>query len=165
MITLLCLFGCEHSSTNSQSGNININEAKACFEETGNGGLAREYAQVWPYVVSFLDKLVAVLGSERVPMRDMRALIEAGFGEARVAIIPPGHDQVLIGDMERSRLAGIRVLFFVGVNEGLIPKAPDYRGALTEADRVEALALGGTSGVRRGDASVLSDRRDPPSVS
>ena len=119
-----------------------IRAKQACFEETGNGGLAREYAQVWPYVVSFLDKLVAVLGSERVPMRDMRALIEAGFGEARVAIIPPGHDQVLIGDMERSRLAGIRVLFFVGVNEGLIPKAPDYRGALTEADRDELFARG-----------------------
>lgn len=101
----------------------------------GRRDLAREYAQVWPYIVSFLDKLVAVLGDERISMRDYRALVEAGFSEAHVAIIPPGNDQILIADEKRSRLEGVKVLFFVGVNEGLVPKAPSAGGLLTEADR------------------------------
>ena len=109
------------------------------FEAEGRGELAREYAQVWPYIDSFLDKLTQVLGDEKVSMRDFRALIEAGFGEARVAVIPPGSDRVLIGDMERSRLMDIRVLFFVGVNEGMIPKTPSGGGILSEADRTQLL--------------------------
>ena len=44
-------------------------------------------------------------------------------------------DQVLVGDMERTRLKDIRALFFVGVNEGIIPKNTSGGGMLTEIDR------------------------------
>ena len=112
-----------------------LREKERHFADEGRRDLAREYAQVWPYIVSFLDKLVAVLGKESISMRDYRELLEAGFAESRVAIIPPGNDQVVIGDVERSRLQDVRVLFFVGVNEGVVPKAPSAGGVLTEADR------------------------------
>ena len=56
MITLLCLFGCEHSSTNSQSGNININEAKACFEETVLKGIMNKSPIVPPSFTPVWDK-------------------------------------------------------------------------------------------------------------
>ena len=105
------------------------------FKETGRADLAREYAQVYPYVIQFLDKLVSALGDERISMRDYRALLEAGFAEARVAIIPPGNDQVRVCDMERSRISGVKVLFFAGVNEGKIPRPPKEGGILTQSDR------------------------------
>ena len=44
-------------------------------------------------------------------------------------------DQVLVGDMERTRLKEIKALFFVGVNEGNIPKNTDSGGILTQMDR------------------------------
>ncbi len=105
------------------------------FRETGRADLAREYAQVYPYVIQFLDKLVSALGDEKISMRDYRALVEAGFSEARVAIIPPGNDQVQVCDMERSRISGVKVLFFAGVNEGKIPRPPKEGGILTQSDR------------------------------
>ena len=52
-----------------------------------------------------------------------------------MALIPPSMDQVLVGDMERTRLKEIKVLFFVGVNEGNIPKNTDSGGMLTQMDR------------------------------
>lgn len=107
----------------------------ACFEAGGDYAKAREYSQVYPYIIGFLDKLVAVLGDEKISMKDYQALLEAGFSEARVAVIPPGADQVLIGDMERSRLGEVKYLLFVGVNEGLIPRNPPEGGILSEADR------------------------------
>lgn len=109
----------------------------------GRPDLAREYAQVYPYVMGFLDKLVSALGDEKISMRDYRALIEAGFSEARIAIIPPGNDQVPVGDLERSRLTDVKVLFLAGANEGLIPRAPAQGGVLTESDRA-AIAAEGT---------------------
>jgi ATP-dependent helicase/nuclease subunit B len=112
------------------------------FRGNGQYDLAREYAQVFGKIMGLLDKLVSVLGDEKIPMDDYRTLLEAGFAEEKIGIIPPGTDQVLIGDMQRSRLSDVRVLFFAGVNEGLIPKPVKEGGLLSEADR-RALSLSG----------------------
>lgn len=105
------------------------------FGEEGRQDLMRETKSIYGIVMDFLDKLVAVLGEEKISMRDYRALIEAGFTEQKLGIIPPTADQVMAGDMERSRPANVKVLFFVGVNEGVVPKNEAGGGLLTEADR------------------------------
>lgn len=97
--------------------------------------LAKEYAQIYGKVMSFLDKLVDVLGEEEISFSEYQKILEAGFQEIRIGIIPPSMDQVLVGDMERTRLKGVKVLFFLGVNEGLIPKSSSSGGILSEADR------------------------------
>lgn len=51
-----------------------------------------------------LDKMVEILGDEKVSAREYQQLLEAGLTEAKVALIPPSSDQVLVGDMERTRL-------------------------------------------------------------
>ena len=79
--------------------------------------------------------MVSILGEEKVSAEEYRQLLETGMGQAKVALIPPGIDQVLVGDMERTRLKDIRALFFVGVNEGCIPKNTESGGILTEMDR------------------------------
>ena len=85
--------------------------------------------------MNLLDKMVSILGEEKVSAEEYRQLLETGMGQAKVALIPPGIDQVLVGDMERTRLKDIRALFFVGVNEGCIPKNTESGGILTEMDR------------------------------
>ena len=105
------------------------------FAEMGRQDLTREYKQVYARVMGFLDKLVQVLGEEKISMRDYRAVLEAGFSEEKIGIIPPGTDQVMVGDMERSRLADVKVLFFLGVNEGMVPKSEGSGGILTEIER------------------------------
>lgn len=112
-----------------------LEEEGQAYAEKGRGDLAKEYAQVYRRVMNFLDKLVGVLGDEKASMADYRAICEAGFAEEKLGIIPPGTDQVQVGDMERSRLSSVKVLFFVGVNEGVVPKAPESGGLLTEIDR------------------------------
>ncbi|MBQ7370374.1 MAG: PD-(D/E)XK nuclease family protein, partial [Blautia sp.] len=78
---------------------------------------------------------VEILGEEFVTSREFCQLLETGMAEAKVALIPPSMDQVLVGDMERTRLKDIRALFFVGVNEGNIPKSAQSGGILSELDR------------------------------
>ena len=55
--------------------------------------------------------------------------------------MPPGEDQVLIGDTERTRLKKIKALFFVGVNEGIVPRPVQGRGILSEPDREKLSAM------------------------
>ena len=79
--------------------------------------------------------MVEILGEEEITRTEFVQLLETGFAKSKVALIPPSMDQVLIGDMERTRLKEIKALFFVGVNEGNIPKNTDSGGILTQMDR------------------------------
>ncbi len=101
----------------------------------GDKAMEKEYGQIYGIIMNLLDKMVEILGEETVSRQEFRQLLETGMEEAKVALIPPSMDQVLIGDMERTRLKDIRALFFVGVNEGNIPKNTDGGGILTELDR------------------------------
>ena len=105
------------------------------FYDQGDKAMEKEYAQIYGIVMELLDSMVEILGEEVVSRQDFRQLLETGLTQAKVALIPPSMDQVLVGDMERTRLKDIRALFFVGVNEGNIPKNTAGGGILTELDR------------------------------
>ena len=95
--------------------------------------MEKEYAQIYGIVMELLNKMVEILGEEKVTAREYQQLFEAGLTEARIGIIPPSTDQVLVGDMERTRLSEIRALFFLGMNEGSIPKSPRQGGMLSQS--------------------------------
>lgn len=116
-----------------------LKEYEVWFEQTGDHYMAREYAQIYGMVMELLDKLVMLLGSCRMKVTEYAELLDAGLSEMKVGLIPEGTDQVVVGDMERSRLKDIKVLFFVGVNEGSVPKDKSRAGILSELDR-EVLA-------------------------
>lgn len=105
------------------------------FAQEGENALAKEYAQIYRIVMDLLDKAVELLGEERMEPREYREMLEAGLEAAAVGIIPPGYDRVVFGDIERTRLSDIKVLFFVGVNDGLIPKASEHGGIISQSDR------------------------------
>ena len=91
------------------------------FEQEGNLSLAKEYSQIYGMVMDLFDKLVMLLGDCQVSLEEYAQLLDAGFSEMKVGLIPAGTDQVVVGDMERSRLKDIKILFFAGVNEGSGP--------------------------------------------
>lgn len=105
------------------------------FKTRGDKAMEKEYGQIYGIIMELLDKMVEILGEEAVTRQEFRQLLETGLSKAKVALIPPSMDQVLIGDMERTRLKDVKALFFVGVNEGSIPKNTDSGGILTEIDR------------------------------
>ena len=104
------------------------------FKESGDKAMEKEYNQIYGIVMDLLDKMVEILGEETVNRQEFRQLLESGLSQAKVALIPPSIDQVMVGDMERSRLKEIKALFFVGVNEGNIPKSTQTGGILSELD-------------------------------
>lgn len=112
-----------------------LDEQSKRFEEEGNIAMAREYAQVYRTVMDLMDKLVEILGEEKITLKDFRQTMEAGLQELRIGIIPPTADQVLVGDVERTRISHIKALFFVGINEDKIPGKGAQGGILSEADR------------------------------
>lgn len=119
------------------------------FQAAGELALAKEYAQVYRIVVELFDKFVELLGDEKTGLLEYCKLLDAGLEEARVGVIPPSPDQVVAGDVERTRLKDIRALFFLGANDTYLPGSLLRTGLLSERDREHflkeklALAPGG----------------------
>nr|WP_308742609.1 helicase-exonuclease AddAB subunit AddB [uncultured Anaerocolumna sp.] len=105
------------------------------FEEQNMLSTAKEYQQIYGIVIELYEKLVELLGEEKLSLKEYTEVLEAGLAEAKVGLIPPGLDQVVIGDIERTRLKDIKALFFVGVNDGIIPKSNTGGGILSDLER------------------------------
>ena len=105
------------------------------FQAEGELELAKEYSQVYRIVIELFDKFVELLGEEPVSLQEYRELLDAGLEEAKVGVIPPSLDQVVIGDVERTRLNNLKVLFFVGANDTFLPGNLGQGGLLSERDR------------------------------
>ena len=85
-------------------------------KEPGDENLAREYGQVYDRVLDLFERLEGLLGAEKADMKNYIQILDAGFQEIQVGVIPATVDQVMVGDITRSRLEAVKVLFFVGVN-------------------------------------------------
>ena len=113
------------------------------FEKEGDLSRAREYAQIYRLVMDLLDQVYELLGEEEISRQEFADILEAGFGEITVGTIPQNVDRIVVGDMERTRLKQVKVLFFLGVNDGNIPKNASKGGIISDMDR-EFLIESGT---------------------
>ncbi len=114
---------------------VRLAEQEELFKAKGELALAREYAQIYRIVIELFDKFVELLGDEEVSLSEYCKLLDAGLEEARVGVIPPEVDQVVIGDMQRTRLKDIKALLFAGANDVYLPGALLRTGLLSELDR------------------------------
>ena len=108
---------------------------QAQFEEEGEQARAREYAQIYRLVMELLDQIYRLLGEETISLQEFSDILEAGFEEIQVGTIPQNVDRVVVGDMERTRLKQVKALFFLGVNDGNIPKNASRGGIISDTDR------------------------------
>jgi len=105
------------------------------FFDNGDLTRAKEYAQIYRLVMELMDQIHGLLGEEELSRQEFLDILEAGFAEIKVGTIPQNVDRILVGDMERTRLKQVKALFFVGVNDGNIPKNASKGGIISDVDR------------------------------
>ena len=114
---------------------LKLKQQEEAFQAEGELALAKEYSQIYRILIELFDKFVELLGDEKVSLSEYCKLLDAGLSEARVGVIPPSVDQVVVGDVQRTRLKDIKALFFVGANDAYLPGALLRTGLLSERDR------------------------------
>ena len=105
------------------------------FTGIGEYRLAKEYGQAFELVSEMLERLSSLLGDERVSRREFSEILDAGFEEISVGVIPATVDRVVVGDITRTRLAHVKVLFFIGVNDGIVPMRKEKGSLLSDQER------------------------------
>lgn len=95
----------------------------------------KEYRQIYGLVLELLDQVIGLIGKDELTLKEFKEILEAGFGEIEVGSIPQNVDRVVVGDIERTRLKPVKALFFLGVNDGNIPKNAGSGGLISDLDR------------------------------
>ena len=96
---------------------------------------SREFGAVYEAVINVLDSFHQLLGNVPLSAAEFTEVLDAGFTEFRLGMIPPVEDSVTIGDSKRSRIDSVKHLFFLGVNEGTVPGGGAPSLILSEKER------------------------------
>lgn len=110
-------------------------EKSIFLEEKGKLREAGAYMQAYNKFVLVLDKTMDILGEEELARDDFIEVLLTGISDVRLGVIPSTLDQVVIGDIERTRLHHVKVVFVAGANEGILPKNVSGKGILVDKDR------------------------------
>ena len=105
------------------------------FKGENDPARAKEYGQIYALVIDLLDQIYGLLSDEKMDLREFSDILDSGLMEISVGTIPQNVDRVLVGDIERTRLKQVKVLFFMGVNDGNIPKDGGGGGIISDIDR------------------------------
>lgn len=105
------------------------------FESHGMQSKVMEYQQVSEIVLDILDQAVDVIGEESTTINEFYKILNAGFQNRELGVIPVAIDQVNIGDIARIKGRNVKILFVVGVNDGVLPSANKDEGILSDKDR------------------------------
>lgn len=106
------------------------------FAAKGERRLADEYADVYNLLIETLDQLVLCIGEEKIGLKRLSEILQTGFSEYSMGVIPSAADQVFLGDVNRSLVKNVRLVFLIGATDGAFPPAAPTEGILTDAERI-----------------------------
>ena len=106
------------------------------FNENGDIDLANIYNTSWDLLIDILDELVDVLGEEKISFELYTKLLKAGFNNSSLGKIPATLDEVIVGDVDRSRSGNKKVIFIIGINDGKFPGTNKNEGFINDAERI-----------------------------
>ncbi|MDR2532756.1 MAG: PD-(D/E)XK nuclease family protein [Oscillospiraceae bacterium] len=107
-----------------------------------DSALNDEYRQLWEKVISILESMYSALKNQSISVRDYTAILASIFGKTTIAKPPQVLDCVTIGDLRRTRIGEIKVLFLMGANQGDFPKS-SFNGASFSEDEAERMCEAG----------------------
>ncbi len=109
----------------------------ASARDAGRLEEAGEHEQVWNEMAGLFDQLVELLGDEPVSLENFDEVLESALESFDLALTPPTVDEVLVGQVDRTRTPAVRAVLVLGLNEGSFPYAAKESSLLSDMDRGE----------------------------
>lgn len=107
------------------------------LQEEGNIEKANEYETSWRIIVEILDEIVLILGNQIVSFEQYLNILKIGLKNSELGKIPGTQDQVIVGDVNRSRSHKVKAIFIIGLNDGMFPSVNKNEGFFNDKDREE----------------------------
>ena len=105
------------------------------LEEIGELDLANEYENSLNTIIDVLDEIVLVFKDDKITIDKYAQILKVGFKNSSLTKIPGTQDQVIMGDVDRSRSHKVKAIFIIGLNDGEFPSVHKDEGFLNDTDR------------------------------
>ena len=110
-------------------------EMERIADETKRMDLEREYRRSFSLLSEFFDRTTELLSEERMATEAFSELLLSGISALRIGLVPPAKDELIVGDLLRTRLHRVRFLYVLGANEGVLVRLRESGGLLSEQER------------------------------
>lgn len=97
--------------------------------------LANEYVSSYKIILDILDEIVLVFGEDKMTFDQFSKILKVGLKNSGLGKIPGTQDQVIFGDVDRSRSHKVNTVFIIGLNDGSFPSVNKDEGFFNDADR------------------------------
>ncbi|MCL2620011.1 MAG: exodeoxyribonuclease V subunit gamma [Defluviitaleaceae bacterium] len=121
----------------------------------GDNQTLREHEQIWGKLMDTLDKMVEILGGQKEAIADFAKILEAGIMDLGLA--PPSLDQLVLGDLRRSRFGEVKAMIILGAKDGAMPSRPNDAGLFSDEDREYLVNKGGLSLAKDTTAQIYEE--------
>lgn len=105
------------------------------LNEIGQIDLANEYESSIQTIIEILDEIVLVFKDDKITIDKYNQILKIGLKNSSLTKIPGTQDQVIMGDVDRSRSHKVKAIFIIGLNDGEFPSVRKDEGFLNDADR------------------------------
>ena len=112
-----------------------LDEKKEELTKLNKNEIATEYETSWKIIIQVLDEIVLVFGDEKITFDRYMQILKTGLGNSNLGKIPGTQDQVIVGDVDRSRSHKVKALFIIGLNDGMFPSVNKSEGYFNDDDR------------------------------
>lgn len=118
--------------------NINqrVEQKSEELQKEGKIDLANIYNTSWNILIEILDEMVLVLGDKKVSFEKYSELLRIGLTISSLGKIPATLDEVTVGDVDRSRSSKKKVVFIIGLNDGVFPSNNKNEGFIDDNERI-----------------------------
>ena len=111
-------------------------EEEAIFlKNEGMDSLSQSLERSVSQIQLLLSKMKEGLGEIPVNKKEFSAFFDMALSLEKLRQIPATNDQVLVGDLTRSRFHNPKAFLFLGLNAGLIPLPPKKNSLFTEEEK------------------------------
>ena len=97
--------------------------------------LAKEYKESYQIILDVLDEIVLIFKDDKMTIDKYEKILKIGLRNSGLGKIPGTQDQVILGDVDRSRSHKVDVVFIIGLNDGSFPSNNKDEGFLNDNDR------------------------------
>lgn len=89
----------------------------------------------WEAFLSVTDKIIELLGNEKLTLKDYSKILKTGLSTTSVGVMPPTQDYLIVGDMDITRYPDVKAMLVIGANEGNIPVIHNENGIFNEDEK------------------------------
>ena len=126
---------CLYNFLEEQNFEAKLTQKIKKLQENGLQDLITEYKKSYEIIINLFDDMVNIFENETMEISKFIECFKVGLKNSSLNKIPGTQDQVIVGDVERSRSHKVKAIFIIGVNDGIFPSNNKDEGFFNDIDR------------------------------